>query len=72
MAKKILPLTFALALTVLPLAEASGIVGNKNSLKFHYTSCQWARKMKDTNRIYFTARQDALKAGYVPCKVCNP
>ncbi|MFQ9572002.1 MAG: Ada metal-binding domain-containing protein [Dialister invisus] len=28
--------------------------------------------MKDRNKIYFDTRDEAINAGYVPCKRCNP
>ncbi|GAV24765.1 prophage LambdaCh01 nuclease domain-containing protein [Carboxydothermus islandicus] len=47
-------------------------VGNKNSRKFHYEDCRWAKKIAPSNRVYFKSREAAINAGYVPCKVCNP
>ena len=40
--------------------------------KFHYPWCTWAKEIKPENLIVFESREDALKAGYVPCKVCEP
>ena len=47
-------------------------VGSKNSDKFHYPECKWARKIKEENQIWFNSRQEAINKGYVPCKVCDP
>ena len=47
-------------------------VGHKNSKKFHYPECRWAKKMNQENQIWFESRQEAIDKGYVPCKVCNP
>lgn len=47
-------------------------IGNKNSKKFHFPDCQWADKIATKNRIYFESRDEAIKAGYEPCKVCMP
>ena len=47
-------------------------MGNKNSLKFHLTSCQWAQRISERNAIYFNTRDDAIDSGHIPCKVCNP
>jgi hypothetical protein len=50
---------------------ASGeFIGNKNSLKFHLPSCKYLPAEK--NRVYFKTREEAIKEGYVPCKVCKP
>ena len=46
--------------------------GSQKSDKFHYPSCRYAKKILKTNLIIFESRQDALDAGYVPCKVCKP
>lgn len=47
-------------------------VGSKNSDKFHYSSCGHAERIKSSNRIYFSSRQEALNNGYEPCGHCNP
>lgn len=49
-----------------------GYIGNSNSKKFHYPWCKWAQKISSFNRVYFKTREEAINAGYVPCKVCNP
>lgn len=47
-------------------------VGSVNSNVYHYPSCQWAKKIKDVNQVWFSDTSDAKNAGYVPCKVCKP
>ncbi|MDQ7826388.1 MAG: Ada metal-binding domain-containing protein [Candidatus Eremiobacteraeota bacterium] len=42
------------------------------SRKFHVFDCQWAKKIKEKNAVYFKTRSEALKAGYSPCSVCRP
>ena len=58
-------LTFATAL-------ASTYIGNANSGKFHYADCPTVNKMNPANRVDFSTRDEAINAGYVPCKRCNP
>lgn len=85
--KKALALTLILALAslvVLPVlaapsregsikpAAAHEYWGSKNSNKFHYPYCTWAKKIKPSNLVIFKSRQEALNSGYVPCKVCKP
>jgi len=53
-------------------ASSVSYIGNKNSKKFHLPDCQWAEKISRGNRVYFKSRDEALKAGYEPCKVCRP
>lgn len=45
-------------------------IGNKNTRKFHRTSCHTLPK--ESNRVYFKSREKAVSSGYVPCKNCNP
>ena len=51
---------------------ASSYVGNANSKKFHVASCSFAERMKPANRVEFQSRDEAISAGYVPCKRCKP
>lgn len=44
--------------------------GNIKSKKFHRPSCRYYNCRNCTAR--FTSRQEALAAGYIPCKVCRP
>jgi len=48
------------------------LVGSASSLKYHYSCCQWAKKISPANLIMFNSSQDARNQGYVPCKVCCP
>lgn len=47
-------------------------IGNRNSKVFHFPSCQSVADMKEKNKIPFAAREDAVAAGYRPCRRCNP
>ena len=67
--KKLL-LGVLLALILLPNTAFAEYWASKKSNKFHYPSCQWAQKIKAENKIVFKTKEDALKAGYIPCKVC--
>ena len=42
---------------------------NTNSLKYHCPSCQWAKKC--TRNCISITRDEAIKVGGVPCKVCG-
>jgi methylphosphotriester-DNA--protein-cysteine methyltransferase len=56
----------------LSLAADYKYVGSKNSNKYHYPDCKWAKKISPKNLLTFKTAQEALAAGYVPCKVCKP
>lgn len=60
------------AATVTPTGSKSGYIGNKNSKKFHRPDCRWAAEIAPHNRVEFGTREEAIAAGYVPCKVCRP
>ena len=47
-------------------------MGNANSMKLHLTTCDSAAQTKPSNRVYFDTREEAIEAGYEPCKRCNP
>ena len=47
-------------------------VGSKNSKKYHYPDCRYAKKISQENKIWFKSIKEAQEAGYEPCKVCKP
>jgi micrococcal nuclease len=46
-------------------------VGNRNSRRFHLSSCPEAKRISPKNRIVFSKRWDAFWAGYAPAKECQ-
>lgn len=72
--KKILSAIVAVLVLVAAAATvlASEYIGNANSGKFHYADCRTVRKMNPANKVFFNTRDEAVNAGYVPCKVCAP
>lgn len=56
-----------------PTAAGTDYVANTNTKKFHYPSCASVKKMKESNKMYFTGSRDELiSQGYDPCKNCHP
>ncbi len=51
-------------------AVSGQYIGNKNSKKYHSTSC--GSLPYEENRAYFTSVQEAEEAGYTPCSFCDP
>lgn len=46
---------------------------NKNTKKFHYSSCSSVKQMKDKNKKFYTGtREECLSMGYDPCGKCKP
>ena len=61
-----------------PLFSTQSPVGtdyvlNTNTYKFHYPSCGSVKKMKESNKKFFTGtREEVIAMGYDPCKNCDP
>ena len=56
----------------LSIAADYKYVGSANSSKYHFPDCKWAKKISPKNLVTFMTAEEAVKAGYVPCKVCKP
>lgn len=39
---------------------------------FHRPGCQWAARISSANLQTFQTRDEAIRAGHRPCKVCKP
>jgi len=47
-------------------------VASKNSKVFHRPDCTLAKRIKPKNLVGYNSRNDAIKAGKRPCKICKP
>jgi hypothetical protein len=47
-------------------------VASSKSEPFHKPSCEWAKKISPKNLEKYKSRDEAIKAGHRPCKVCKP
>jgi hypothetical protein len=47
-------------------------VANSNTGKFHYAGCRYVNMMSPSHKVFYDSRDEAINAGYVPCKVCRP
>jgi micrococcal nuclease len=45
-------------------------LGNRNSKRFHISSCKYAGKINAKNKIQFSSKWDAFYQGYAPSKKC--
>lgn len=52
--------------------DSGAYCASKNSGVFHYPWCEHAQKISPGNLIWFRTRQDAIKTGRRPCRVCMP
>jgi hypothetical protein len=68
---RILSVVFVLLFLAVSV-NAAQFVGSKKSNKYHTQTCKWAQKINPSNLIKFNSPEEAKKAGYVPCKICQP
>lgn len=47
-------------------------LASKTSNKYHKPNCKWAKRIKPTRLIKFETVEDAVEAGYIPCRYCKP
>lgn len=47
-------------------------VASVSSDKYHNISCDYAKKIKEENKLYYETEEEARKAGKSPCSVCMP
>jgi hypothetical protein len=56
--------------TAAPVEQKSqAVLFNTKTLKFHAASCEWAHKC--TRNCVRVSREEAVKRGGMPCKVCG-
>lgn len=59
-----------------PPAESTAVeysyVASKNSQVFHKPDCRWAKNIKPENLVTYDTKDEALKVGKRPCKLCKP
>lgn len=53
-------------------SEKGKYVASKKRAPFHYPWCRWAKQISPYNLQTFSSREEAIRAGHRPCKVCNP
>ncbi len=55
-----------------PAVPTGKFVGSKNSNKYHFPECQWAKKIKPERLVTFGSVKEAREKGYIPCPTCKP
>jgi len=46
-------------------------VGSRNGSKYHYPWCSGAQRIKGSNKVQFSSKEEAEKAGYTPAVNCK-
>ncbi|MDD6559911.1 MAG: CAP domain-containing protein [Lactimicrobium massiliense] len=55
------------------LIEGNSYIVNTRTLKFHYPWCHEVSRINSSNRANVgNSRNDLIRFGYEPCKICNP
>ena len=47
-------------------------IGSWKGMKFHRIECRYAKEIEERNSEDFETRDEAIKDGFKPCKVCKP
>jgi methylphosphotriester-DNA--protein-cysteine methyltransferase len=47
-------------------------VASANRAPFHRITCKWGDRISPQNLQTFQTKEQAIKAGHRPCKVCKP
>lgn len=67
-----IPLSTSTPTATAPLKNTKKIyVGSRNGTKYHLLTCSGAQHIKETNKIFFSSKEDAQKAGYTPSNTCK-
>ncbi len=55
-----------------PAQSAGTYISSKNSKKFHKAGCAGAARIKESNRVVFKSRDEAVASGRTPAADCKP
>ena len=73
MKKKIILIVAAISFFLFSsIALSAEYWASKSSNKYHLPTCKSAQKIKPSNLVKFNTPEAAIKAGYIPCKICKP
>lgn len=53
------------------LEQGGALVGSKNGSKYHFPWCSGAQRISEANKVWFSSKQEAEKAGYTPASNCK-
>ena len=53
-----------------PIPATAGFLGNKEAMIYHMPACKLVLKIKPGNSVPFATKDEAVRAGYAPCKIC--
>jgi len=53
------------------VSDSKLYVASKNGTKYHFPWCSGAERIKEENKIWFSSKEEAEKAGYTPAANCK-
>ena len=53
------------------IGEVASFVGSKNGSVYHFPWCSGAQRIKEENKVWFTTKEEAERAGYRPASNCK-
>ena len=56
---------------IAPAMAAGTLVGSKNGSKYHFPWCSGAQRISEENKVWFSSKEEAEKAGYTPAANCK-
>lgn len=63
---------FGIVLFAFSALASPQYIASRTKTPFHTLTCSWGRKISRINAVYYNTREDAIKDGHRPCKVCKP
>lgn len=72
MPKRLALSILAVLLLAAAVLAAPQYVASANREPFHRLSCKWAQKISPKNAVYYNTKEEAIRDGHRPCKVCKP
>lgn len=55
-----------------PSSNMGKYIASKNSKVFHLSSCKWAKRILEINKVHFATYQEVINSGRRPCRICKP
>src|SRR5262249_5897524 len=55
-----------------PAVEGEPYLAQRGAKLFHGSTCGWAKRIGEPDRVYFKRVADAKEAGFAACPVCEP
>lgn len=46
-------------------------VASKNGTRYHFPWCSGAQRIKESNKVWFASKEEAIRAGYTPALNCK-